>query len=424
LRAIGILGGMSWESTAEYYRILNEEVARRAGGLSSARLYLASVDFSGYASRMREGRWDEIRLALVGEALALKRAGAEAILVATNTMHRFAPELEAATGLPLLHIADAAGAAARARGAARVGLLGTRYTMEGDFYSGRLRERFGIETLVPPEAERREVDAVIFDELCRGVFSDSSRARLRAVARGLEERGAEGVVLGCTELPLAMDDGDLGVPYFDTTRLHALAALDFMLGAAAGPVSGIASPDAAHAGSGGAAAASQAAAQAAAGKREDPSVAAMWAAYLGSLSGEARARAERRGHTAWHFCADKANADELGALALAGLKRGTATSLRALERGGEPAPAAGDLSVIVDWEGRALCVIETERIAIRRFDDVDEAFAAREGEGDGSLAYWRDAHRRYFGAEHAALGLPFDGEAPVLCEEFGVVWPR
>lgn len=405
MRAIGILGGMSWESTAEYYRILNEEIARRAGGLSSARLYLASVDFSGYAARMREGRWDEIREALVGEALALKRAGAEAILVATNTMHRFAPEIEGATGLPLLHIADAAGAAARGRGAGLVGLLGTRYTMEGGFYAGRLRERFSIETIVPPAKERAEVDAIIFDELCRGVFGAASRARLLKIARGLEERGAEGIVLGCTELPLAMDDGDLGVPYFDTTRLHALAAAGFMLGEAA--------PGAVGAG---AAAASRAAA--------DPSVAAMWSAYLGSLPEAARARAERRGHTAWHFCADEANADELGALALAGRKRGTATSLRALERGGEPAPAAGDLSVIVDWAGRALCLIETERIAIRRFDDVDEAFAAREGEGDGSLAYWREGHRRYFGAEHAALGIPFDGETPVLCEEFRVVWPR
>jgi aspartate racemase len=387
---------MSWESTAEYYRILNEEVARRLGGLASARLYLASVDFAAYEARMRAGAWDEIRDALVGEALGLRRAGAEALVVATNTMHRFAPELEAATGLPLLHIADAAAGELRGRGLRRPGLLGTRYTMEGDFYSGRLRDRYGMETLVPPARERLEVDRIIFAELCRGDFREASVARLREAAIALEAAGADCVILGCTELPLVMKEGDIGLPYLDTTRLHALAAVDFMLG---GHAAGSASPPA------------------------HPSVAAMWYAYLASLDREGRAKAEGRGYTAWHFCADERNADELGALTLSGRKRATATSLRALEGSGEAAPCAGDLSVITDWAGRALCIIETERITVRRFEDVDAAFAAREGEGDGSLEYWREGHARFFGAEHAALRLPFGGGNPILCEEFRVVWP-
>jgi aspartate racemase len=229
MRMIGIIGGLSWESTAEYYRILNEEVARRLGGLASARILLSSVDFSWYAERMKDGRWEEIRDALVGEARRLARGGAEGILVATNTMHRFAPEIEAAAGLSLLHIADAAGSAAKARGARLVGLLGTAYTMEQGFYRERLAGRFGIEAIVPPAAERGAVNSIIFDELCRGIVREESRARLRDIASGLAAAGAEGVVLGCTELPLAMEDGDIGVPYWDTTALHARAAVDFML---------------------------------------------------------------------------------------------------------------------------------------------------------------------------------------------------
>ena len=229
MRLIGILGGMSWESTVEYYRILNEEVARKLGGLASARILLASVDFSWYASRMGEGRWEEIGEALAGEARRLARGGAEALLVATNTMHRFAAELEAAAGIPLLHIADAAAEAAKARGARRVGLMGTSYTMEWGFYRDRLRERHGIEAIVPPPAERALVNRIIFEELCRGIITEESRAALRGVAAGLGAAGAEGIVLGCTELPLAMKEGELDLPYWDTTALHARAAADFML---------------------------------------------------------------------------------------------------------------------------------------------------------------------------------------------------
>ena len=230
MRILGILGGMSWESTADYYRILNQEVSRRVGGLSSARLLLSSVDFSSFARWMKEDKWDEIRDALVTESLRLKRGGAEAILLATNTMHLFAAELELASGLPLLHIADAAAGAILKRGAGKVGLLGTIFTMEKGFYKDRLRERHGIEAIVPPPGERREVNRVIFEELCRGVFDAGSKARLASIAAGLAAEGAEGVILGCTELPLVMKDGEAPLPYFDTTRLHAMAAVDFMLG--------------------------------------------------------------------------------------------------------------------------------------------------------------------------------------------------
>ncbi len=229
MRLVGIIGGLSWESTAEYYRLLNGEVALRLGGLSSARVVLSSVDFSWYAQRMKAGLWEEIGAALVEEGLRLARAGAEAIVIATNTMHLFAGEIEAAAGLPVLHIADAAGQAMVDAGLRRAGLLGTIFTMEKDFYRDRLRARFGIETIIPPPAERKAVDAIIFDELCRGIFRDESRLRLREIALGLAKEGAEGIILGCTELPLVMKDGDLPLAYLDTTRLHVKAAADFMV---------------------------------------------------------------------------------------------------------------------------------------------------------------------------------------------------
>jgi uncharacterized protein YhfF len=158
--------------------------------------------------------------------------------------------------------------------------------------------------------------------------------------------------------------------------------------------------------------------------RAEGSPAALWTAYLASLSAAERSAAEKRGYTAWHFCADQRNADELGALTLAGVKRGTASSILAYEKEGQALPEIDDLSVITDWAGRALCLIKTTRLERKLFGEVGSEFAAREGEGDGSLEYWREGHRRYFGAEHAELGLPFDESIPVLCEEFEVVWPR
>lgn len=230
MRLIGILGGMSWESTAEYYRLLNKEAARRRGGVSSARILLSSVDFAPLSAAMGEGRWDEVRDFLVSEARRLSEAGAEALVVATNTMHRFADELQAAAGVPLIHIADAAGAAASTAGATRVGLMGTRYTMEGDFYRDRLTDRYGLEVLVPDETQRTEINRIIFAEHCAGIFDPGSTRFLLGVAESLAARGAQGVILGCTELPLVMKDGDGSIPFWDTTLLHASAAADFMLG--------------------------------------------------------------------------------------------------------------------------------------------------------------------------------------------------
>ncbi|MBP7095473.1 MAG: amino acid racemase [Spirochaetia bacterium] len=229
MRLVGLIGGMSWESTAEYYRIVNDEIAARLGALSSARLLLSSVDFGPIAAAMKAGDWGSVREALVGEALRLRMAGVEALALATNTMHRFAADLEAECGLPLIHIADAAATAIKAAGFRRAGLLGTVFTMEEAFYRDRLRERHGIEVIVPERADRLEVDRCIFGELCRGVIDPRSAARLKEIAASLAEAGAEGIILGCTELPLAMRDGDLAVPYWDTTLLHARALVDFML---------------------------------------------------------------------------------------------------------------------------------------------------------------------------------------------------
>lgn len=229
MRRLGIIGGLSWESTAEYYRIVNQEVSLRVGGLSSAPLLLSSVDFASYSERMKAGAWASIGASLVKEALDLKRAGAEGLLVASNTMNRFVDDITEATGLPFIHIVDAIGRAIRARGFGKVGLLGTAYTMEGSFYRDRLHEAWGVQSLIPEPAERTLVNDIIFEELCAGLFKDRSRYALGDIARGLAEAGAEAVVLGCTELSLVMKDGDLGIPYLDTTRLHALAAVEFIL---------------------------------------------------------------------------------------------------------------------------------------------------------------------------------------------------
>ena len=228
MNLLGIIGGMSWTSTAEYYRLLNEGVAERLGGLHSARLLLHSVDFAEVVDMQREGRWDEAGALLADAARGLEQAGAGALLLATNTMHKVAPQIGAATSIPLLHIADVTARAIRAAGLTRVGLLATRFTMEQEFYSARLAAH-GIETLIPGEVERAEVHRIIFDELCRNMLLDDSRDVYRAAMRGLVERGAQGLVLGCTEITLLVGQADIAVPVFDTTALHVQAALDWML---------------------------------------------------------------------------------------------------------------------------------------------------------------------------------------------------
>lgn len=229
-RPLGVLGGMSWTSTAEYYRLLNTEYAARRGGLHSAPLLLRSVDFAPIAAQQKVGDWEGAGAALAEAASGLEQAGAGALLLATNTMHKVAGQIEAAVDIPLLHIVDGTGAAIRAAGLQRVGLLATAFTMEQDFYTGRLRERFGIETLVPGEAERADVHRIIYDELCRDVIREESRQRYREVMRELAERGAQGIILGCTEITLLVGPQDSPVPVFDTTRLHTQAAVEWLLG--------------------------------------------------------------------------------------------------------------------------------------------------------------------------------------------------
>jgi aspartate racemase len=229
MKTLGLLGGMSWESTVPYYQTVNRRVAERLGGLHSARLVMFSVDFAEIERAQHEDRWDDAAAILVDGARRLEAAGAELLVLCTNTMHRLAPELEAATPLPLLHIADATGRAVVDAGLGRVALLGTRFTMEQPFYRARIAERFGLEVTVPDEADRARVHALIYDDLCRGRVPADGRAFAADLVARLAADGAEGVILGCTELGLLLGPDDAAVPLFDTAALHATAAADAAL---------------------------------------------------------------------------------------------------------------------------------------------------------------------------------------------------
>ncbi len=229
MKTIGLIGGMSWESTVPYYRSINETVRELRGGLHSARLVLVSVDFDEVERLQRAGDWDAAGLLLADCARSLERAGADFIFLCTNTMHKVAPAIEAAAGIPLFHIADPTAEAIRAAGLRRIGLLGTRFTMEQDFYRARLEQQHGLEVVVPDEASRALVHRVIYDELCQGKVLDASREAYRAVFRELVDAGAEAVILGCTEIALLVGPGDSPVPVFDTTALHARKAAEYAL---------------------------------------------------------------------------------------------------------------------------------------------------------------------------------------------------
>lgn len=230
MKTLGVLGGMSWESTAVYYRLLNQGVARRLGGLHSAPLRLASVDFAPVAQWQAQGQWAAAAQHLGALGAGLWQAGAQGLVLATNTMHKLADAIEASAGLPLLHIADATGAALREAGITRVGLLGTRFTMEdASIVIDRLQQRSGVEVLVPTAADRAKVHAIIYDELCRGVVSDASRRVFLGVVDRLAARGAQGAILGCTEIMLLLDPAQHAFPMFDSTTLHAEAAVAWML---------------------------------------------------------------------------------------------------------------------------------------------------------------------------------------------------
>ena len=224
MKTIGLIGGMSWESTVPYYQVINRVVGERLGSLHSAKIALYSVDFHEIEQLQHAARWAESGAILADAARAVRRAGADFLVLCTNTMHKVAPQIEAAVDIPLLHIADATAARVTAAGMRTVGLLGTRFTMEQDFYRGRLEERHGLEVLTPPAEDRDLVHRVIYGELCLGQVLDGSRAAFRDVVAGLVTRGAQGVILGCTEIGLLLRPEDAPVPLFDTATIHAEAA--------------------------------------------------------------------------------------------------------------------------------------------------------------------------------------------------------
>lgn len=230
MKTLGLIGGMSWESTLPYYRIVNERVRERLGGLHSAKLVLHSVDFAQIEALQQRDDWEAAGAILVDAARGLRAAGAEAIVLCTNTMHLVAPMIEAAVDRPLLHIADATAARIRDAGLERVALLGTRFTMERDFYRARV-EAAGLSVLIPDAPQRQAVHRVIYEELCLGRILDASRDDYRAIIADLIDRGAQGVILGCTEIGLLVGAGDADVPLFDTARIHAEAAADWALDA-------------------------------------------------------------------------------------------------------------------------------------------------------------------------------------------------
>ncbi|MGF9760496.1 aspartate/glutamate racemase family protein [Microvirga sp. 0TCS3.31] len=229
MKTIGLIGGMSWESSAEYYRIINQETNRRLGGVHSAQCLMWSFDFDAIKHLQHEGDWDRLADAMKEAAIRLERGGAEFLVICTNTMHRLADAVSSAVGIPLLHIADPTAEKIRASGFERVGLLGTAFTMEQDFYKGRLQQRHGLDIIVPDEDDRRVVHEIIYKELVLGQVRPKSRQAYREIIARLIERGAQCIILGCTEIMLLVKDEDSAVPLFDTTTIHAVAAVDHAL---------------------------------------------------------------------------------------------------------------------------------------------------------------------------------------------------
>lgn len=228
MKTIGLIGGMSWESTLDYYRYLNEGVKETLGGLSSAKILMYSYNFSEVEVMQHAGDWDALTDDMLDKALKLEEAGAELIAICTNTMHKMAPDLERRLKVPLIHIADAAGSKIKEMGFKKVALLGTNFTMTEDFYKGRINEKFGIKVIVPEADDRQAVHNIIYTELCQGIISKESKTKYIEVIEKLAREGAEGVILGCTEIPLLIKAGDTSIPIFDTTKIHS----DFLVGEA------------------------------------------------------------------------------------------------------------------------------------------------------------------------------------------------
>ena len=226
MQTIGLIGGMSWESSIEYYRIINETAKEKLGGLHSAKSLMVTVDFAEIEKLQHADRWEEAGQILVKCAQDLERGGADFIVLCTNTMHKLADKIIAGVNIPFLHIADATAEKIRAADIKRIGLLGTRFTMEHDFYKGRLIDNFGLDVLIPEKADRDIVHRVIYDELVQGKIIDASRGEYRRIMNDLLSKGAEGIILGCTEIELLVKEGDCKAPLFPTTRIHAVAAVE------------------------------------------------------------------------------------------------------------------------------------------------------------------------------------------------------
>ncbi len=230
MKTIGLIGGMSWESSLEYYRILNETVKVKLGHLHSAKCILYSVDFEEIETLQHQGQWQEAADIMIAAGQSLESAGADFIILCTNTMHKLADDIQANIHIPFLHIADATAKKIKAAGINKIGLLGTRFTMEHDFYKGRLIEKYGLQVITPDEQDRETVHRIIYDELCLGIIKPESRQKYKTIMEKMIQEGAEGIILGCTEIELLVHDEDCPAPLFPTTRLHAVAAVEYALG--------------------------------------------------------------------------------------------------------------------------------------------------------------------------------------------------
>lgn len=229
MKTIGLIGGMSWESSLEYYKIINETVKSKLGDLHSAKCIMYSVDFEEIELLQHQGKWKELTDIMVAAAKALKSAGADFIIICTNTMHKMAEDIEKEAGIKVLHIAEVTGEKIIQKGLKKVGLLGTKFTMEQDFYKKVLEDKFNIDVVIPEEADREVVHKIIYEELCKGILKDTSREKYKEIISKLQAKGAEGVVLGCTEIPLLIKQKDVSVPVFDTTTIHGVAAVEFAI---------------------------------------------------------------------------------------------------------------------------------------------------------------------------------------------------
>lgn len=229
MKTIGLIGGMSWESSLEYYRIINEEVKKKLGGFHSGKIVMYSVEFAEIEKLQHEGNWDKATEFMIDAAQKVEKGGADFLLICTNTMHKMAEEVQQNINIPLLHMVDVVAEEIQAKGQKKVGLLGTRFTMEQDFYKGRLLEKHEIEAIIPPLDERKIIHGILYNELCLGEIKKASKDKFRTIINNLVARGAEGIILGCTEIPLLIDQEDYEVSLFDTTTIHARAAVKYAI---------------------------------------------------------------------------------------------------------------------------------------------------------------------------------------------------